>query len=210
MDINTWLLFCGTEFLLCISPGPAVYYVVSHGISSGYKASLAANIGIVTGSAIYFGISATGIGTLLSSSYLFFNIVKWIGAAYLIWLGINLLLAKHQPKLLQKTPSFSFGKVFKGGLLIELSNPKSLIFFVAILPQFIDVTKPFTSQLLILGITSIFIEWLSLTFYGRISEQVNQQVNDSTTIQAINKASGAMLVSIGVSLAFIKQTEGNV
>jgi len=185
------------------------YYVVSHGISSGYRASFAANIGIVTGSAIYFGISATGVGTLLSSSYMFFNIVKLMGAAYLIWLGINLFMAKHQQQLIQGKPSFSFGKVFKGGLLIELSNPKSLIFFVAILPQFIDVTKPFALQLLILGVTSIVIEWLSLMFYGRISHKVNERVNSSKMLKTIDRVSGAMLISIGINLAFIKQTADN-
>jgi len=210
MDINIWLLFCATELLLCLSPGPAVYYVVSHGISSGYKASAVANIGIVTGSALYFSLSATGIGTLLSSSYLFFSIVKWIGAAYLIWLGINLITTKNVHNSIPEVTSNSFIKIFKGGLLIELSNPKSLIFFVAILPQFIDVNKPFALQLLILVITSIVIEWLSLMLYGRVGDSINQRVNSSTMMQTINKSSGAMLISIGISLAFIEQTENKV
>jgi homoserine/homoserine lactone efflux protein len=210
MDFNIWLIFCATEFLLCISPGPAVYYVLSQGISSGYKASLAANTGVIVGSGIYFGISATGVATLLSTSYLFFSIVKWIAAAYLIWLGLNLLVEKQKSNSLQETPYSNLRKAFKGGLLIELSNPKSLIFFVAILPQFIDETYSFTTQILILGATSIFIEWFSLMLYGRISKVVNDRINNSAMIQTINKVSGGVLISIGVGMALFKQAESNV
>lgn len=209
MDITTWIFFCIAELILCISPGPAVFYVASHGVSSGYKASVSAAFGVVGGSAIYFLISATGINTVLSSSDTFFFFVKWAGAAYLLWIGINLFLEKSALNKVQGAISVNVYKAFKGGLFIELSNPKTLLFFVAILPQFIDESKPFLSQLLILGLTSIVIELLCLLLYAQLSSKVNEKVTSESVTAIMNKLSAVMLISIGVSLTFIDQLTGD-
>ncbi|KZN61823.1 hypothetical protein N473_21790 [Pseudoalteromonas luteoviolacea CPMOR-1] len=205
MDITTWVLFCVAELILCISPGPAVFYVVSHGVSSGFKASILAALGVVGGSAIYFLISATGINTMLSSSDTFFLFVKWAGAAYLLWIGINLFLEKRDPNKVQGLNSVSAHKAFKGGLFIELSNPKTLLFFVAVLPQFIDDSKPFLPQLLILGLTSIVIELLCLLLYAQLSSKVNEKVTSESVTVVMNKLSAVMLISIGVSLTLMSK-----
>ena len=207
MSLDVWLLFCITELLLCFSPGPAVFYVVSQGMSQGYKSSLAANVGIVTGSSIYFVISATGLGALLLASHNFFLIVKWIGAAYLIWLGFSTIFSKSSNLDVGKANPKQRHKVFQGGLLIELANPKTLIFFMAILPQFLDLNASLAQQILILAVTSAVIEFISLMIYGVLGHSIEKWTQGSNFIHWVDRISGGVLVSIGVSIAFIKRAE---
>jgi len=205
MDINVWLLFSFTEILLCLSPGPAVFYVVSQAMSSSYKTSLIANAGIVTGSVIYFVISATGIGALLLTSHTFFQVVKWLGAAYLIWLGVNSLFVKSSQfsTVKAKNKTSDLYKVFQGGLFIELANPKTLIFFVAILPQFLDTSNSLSTQYIIFGLTSITVEWFSLMLYGKLGNKIEQLTRKKDIVHIVDKLTGGILLSIGTSILFL-------
>src|SRR5205085_8411867 len=89
MTLETWVLFTLTEAALCVTPGPAVLLVLSQGLTRGTRASVAANLGILTGNACYFALSATGLGAVLVASYEVFSLIRWLGAAYLVWLGIS-------------------------------------------------------------------------------------------------------------------------
>src|SRR5262245_32145790 len=168
MSLEAWLLFCATETLLCFTPGPAVLLVVSQSISRGVRAGLAASLGILTANTAYFALSATSVGAVLVASWRAFTVIKWIGADYLVWLGAKLVIGKHGYAFrtdVGGTSEQSRRRAFSLAVLTQAANPKSLVFFTAILPQFINPRAAVAPQILILGISSVAIEFVVLAIY---------------------------------------------
>jgi homoserine/homoserine lactone efflux protein len=185
MTFETWLLFLIMETALSLSPGPAVFYVVSQGIRA-FPRAVPATLGILSANACYFALSATSLGALIAASARFFTIAKWAGAAYLIYLGIKSLrsaAASHSIALTgTTTPGDREGRgghppgvetrgndrrqIYLGALTLQLSNPKALLFFLALLPQFIDTQRAVAPQMLILAATSMLPECCILLAYG--------------------------------------------
>src|SRR5450631_2796922 len=181
MTFETWLLFFIMETALSLSPGPAVFYVVSQGIRA-FPRAVPATLGILSANACYFALSATSLGALIAASARFFTIAKWVGAAYLIYLGIKSLrsaAASHSIALTGATaPGDRNGptgmdtrgndrrRIYLGALTLQLSNPKALLFFLALLPQFIDTQRAVAPQMLILAATSMLPECCILLGYG--------------------------------------------
>jgi len=168
MNWTLWWLFVPVDTVLCLTPGPAVLLVLATALRRGSRPSIAATLGILSANSIYFALSATSLGALLLASYRIFFLVKWAGAAYLIYLGVKALLLKSSalddP---QSAPGArSFRRLFVDGLLLQLSNPKAIVFFAALLPQFIDPKGDLVLQVVVLGITSIVIEFVVLLCYG--------------------------------------------
>ncbi|MEA3140103.1 MAG: homoserine/homoserine lactone efflux protein [Gammaproteobacteria bacterium] len=175
MSFKTWLLFLMMETALSLSPGPAVFYVVSQGVRGGLRRTLPAAAGILTANGIYFALSATSLGALIAASARFFTIAKWAGAAYLIFLGIKALRAANsmhavalEAGLEQKQRNLG---VYAGALTLQLANPKALLFFLALLPQFIDPATSVVPQMLILAATSMVPEFFILTGYGWLAHR---------------------------------------
>ncbi len=205
MDFSLWLLFLVTETALILLPGPAVVLVFSHGLSCGFRPSLAANTGILTGNGLYFALSATGLGALVIASHGLFLVIKWAGAAYLIWIGITTFLSTSGPLKSRPAARQPFGATFRTGLVLQLANPKNLIFFMAILPQFIDLNENVALQVLILGATSMIVEFLILMAYGAIGGHMNAYVNSPRLSVWANRFAGSLLIAIGASLTFVRR-----
>jgi homoserine/homoserine lactone efflux protein len=184
MTFETWLLFLIMETALSLSPGPAVFYVVSQGIRA-FPRAVPATLGILSANACYFALSATSLGALIAASARFFTIAKWTGAAYLIYLGIKSLrsaAASRSIALTGATPGEREARgghspamdargndrrqIYLGALTLQLSNPKALLFFLALLPQFIDTQRAVAPQMLILAATSMLPECCILLAYG--------------------------------------------
>src|SRR5271156_171211 len=147
MTFKTWLLFLVMETALSLSPGPAVFYVVSQGVRGALRRSMPDAGGIITANAVYFTLSATSLGAIIAASARFFTIAKWTGAAYLIYLGIKSLrsaASSHAVNLGEALPAEQGDRrrVYLGALTLQLANPKALLFFLALLPQFIDPSRP--------------------------------------------------------------------
>src|ERR1700733_6965390 len=163
MTFEKWFLFLIMEAALSLSPGPAVFYVVSQGVRA-FPRAVPATLGILTANAVYFALSATSLGALIAASARFFTIAKWAGAAYLINLGIRARRsAGWSPAVnLGETQTSEPGdrrRVYLGALTLQLANPKALLFFLALLPQFIDPSRPVAPQMLILAATSMLPEF---------------------------------------------------
>jgi homoserine/homoserine lactone efflux protein len=176
MTFKTWLLFLVMETALSLSPGPAVFYVVSQGVRGALRRSAPAAAGIISANAIYFTLSATSLGALIAASARFFTIAKWVGAAYLIYLGIKALrsAASSHAVALGATGAAEPGdrrRVYLGALTLQLANPKALLFFLALLPQFIDPAQAVVPQMLILALTSMLPEFCILLGYGWLAHR---------------------------------------
>jgi homoserine/homoserine lactone efflux protein len=176
MSFKTWLLFLVMEGALSLTPGPAVFYVVSQGARGALRRILAAVAGILSANAVYFALSATSLGAIIAASGQFFVIAKWLGAAYLIYLGLKVLLSAGSARsvTLSEAPAEKerdWLSVYLGALTLQLANPKALLFFLALLPQFIDPAKPVVPQMLILAATSMVPEFCILTGYGWLAHR---------------------------------------
>ena len=153
-DLTLWGMFVVASVVLLLTPGPAVLYIVARSIEQGRTAGLVSVLGIHLGTIVHIAAAAVGLSALIVSSALAFAIVKYLGAAYLIWIGIRTFMAKDldaEAPVLQAEPPY---RAFRDGFLVNLLNPKTAIFFLAFLPQFVDPARGGLHwQILTLGLT---------------------------------------------------------
>jgi homoserine/homoserine lactone efflux protein len=157
MSAKLLLVFAITELLLSLTPGPAVLLIISQGMSVGFRSSLTGILGILAGNVVYFSLSALGLGALLQASATLFQIIRWLGIAYLILLGARMLLRRRTEKesVSRRAESKGSLQLFSQGVATQLSNPKAIVFFTALLPQFISPNpRPGSMflQFLVLGV----------------------------------------------------------
>jgi homoserine/homoserine lactone efflux protein len=203
LSLSSWLFFSGTEALLCLTPGPAVLFVISYGLSRGGRASLWANAGILAGNAFYFALSALGLGAVILASHEVFTVIKYSGAVYLVYLGVRTIrgagLALRADDVSGATADG--WQTLTRGFALQAANPKALIFFVALLPQFIDANHPIAPQVLILGVTSVIIEFFVLAGYGALAARAASMAREPRFVAVTNRVSGGMLVVAGAGIA---------
>jgi threonine/homoserine/homoserine lactone efflux protein len=161
-DPTLWGLFAVASLLLLVTPGPAVLYIVARSISQGRQAGLVSVLGIHLGTVFHVAAAAAGLSALLASSALAFAIVKYAGAGYLMWIGISTLMAGDPHPAAKPAPVHSLRRIFRDGFVVNLFNPKTAIFFLAFLPQFVDPAHgPLHWQILVLGLTFMGLGILS-------------------------------------------------
>src|SRR5437762_12398857 len=131
MSFHLWIAYAVTEFVLSMTPGPAVLYVSSQGMRGGFVSGVRAGAGIVTGNSVYFALSGLGLGALIVSSARLFTVVRWMGAAYLVLYGARMLFARGSGAT-ERPPAVE--RPFARGLIVQLANPKAMLFFTALLP----------------------------------------------------------------------------
>jgi homoserine/homoserine lactone efflux protein len=204
---TTWLLFVLMEIPLCLTPGPAVLFVFAHGLRYGGAKSLWANLGILSGNAFYFALSATGLGVLVKTSHHAFLFVKWAGAAYLIVLGLRMMFGKSTAlaSASAETRDVRGRHILGRGFVLQAANPKALIFFTAFLPQFISTREPIAHQVVILGVTSVILEFFILAGYGWFAARLSNLTKSAPFARRINAAAGLMLVTCGAGLALTSE-----
>lgn len=203
---STWWLFAASEILLCLTPGPAVLFVLSSALRAGARKSLASNAGILAANTGYYVISATGVGALLLASYNLFFAVKWIGAAYLVYLGLRAIFGKPALAASEELKETRAARLFGGAFVTQASNPKAIVFFTAFLPQFIDPRFPVAPQVAILGITSVAIEFLVLLGYGLAAGRASALAREPRYAMWTNRAAGTILIGAGAGLAALRRT----
>ncbi len=202
MTLETWLLFCMTETVLCLIPGPAVLYVVSVALGRGVRPGIGASLGILAGNSLYFALSATGVAAVIVASSGLFNALKLAGAAYLVWLGVRMLLAHRDETAATVVVATTARKTFLRGFLVQTANPKALVFFIALLPQFIDPRASVGWQILVLGVSSVLIEFLVLGAYALAAVRA-RQIAGTHLGGPLERIGGGLLVVAGARLAFL-------
>ena len=151
MSFQTWFLFFVTEAVLSLTPGLAVLYVISQGLRGGVRTSIWSTLGILSANFFYFAISATSLGLVLAASYRLFLVVKYVGAGYLVWLGLKSLFAKEAGLLAREAVPDPAHRIYAKGVALQLASPKALLFFTAIVPQFVNPKLAVGPQMVVLG-----------------------------------------------------------
>jgi homoserine/homoserine lactone efflux protein len=208
MSWTVWWLFLSTETVLSLTPGPAVLLVLATALRRGSARSIFSSLGILSANTLYFALSATSVGALLLTSYRIFFLVKWIGAGYLIFLGLKALLGKAHAlsgPADEAAPERSAIRLLLDGVVLQMSNPKAIVFFAALLPQFIDPNRPVGLQVIILAATSVTLEFFILLGYGLLAGRASAVAREPRYAKWTNRVSGALLISAGSGLALLRR-----
>lgn len=208
MAWQVWLLFVMTEAVLSLTPGPAVLYVLSQAIRRGAGKSIWASWGILSANVLYFTLSATSLGAVIVASYKLFFLIKWLGAAYLVYLGLRSFFAKSSVLALPEANEDrrSGPRILRDGFFLQAANPKAILFFTAILPQFIDAHHNVAFQILLLGVSSILVEFAILFVYGQLAGRALSTARSPRFEKLTNRIAGSLLIGAGVGLARLRRT----
>ena len=204
MSVEHWLWFCAIEFVLCLNVGPSVLLVTSHALAGDRRSAMLSTAGVLVANAGYFVIAAVGLAGAIAASDELFAVIKWCGAAYLIWVGIRLTLRTAKApgnSAVSADPLKAFGQ----GFLTQAANPNLILYFSAILPQFVDPSAGAESQFLLLGVSSIVIEAIVLMLYVRTGGTIGRYSAPYVKTW-INRVSGGMLVTAGVLLGLLGES----
>jgi homoserine/homoserine lactone efflux protein len=196
-------LFALTELVLCLTPGPAVLTIVSQALRHGTRRTLWSILGIVAGNTLYFVLSATSLGALLLASYELFFAIKWIGAAYLLWLGIRTFFDRTSTLAIGAAPAArgSATTLFTHAFVVQVANPKALLFFTALLPQFVDPAYPIVPQMALLALLSVIIEFGVQLAYAVLAAQATRLALRPRFARVTNRIAGTFLIGAGIGLA---------
>lgn len=207
MTFETWLAFTVLETMLCLAPGPAVLFVMGQGLVQGPRPAVAASVGILSANALYFAVSATGLGAVLLASYEVFFAIKWLGVGYLLWLGARALLVRPAELAVARAGRSSAWRVLRRGFLVQAANPKTILFFGALLPQFVDPAGDIAVQMLVLGATSVVVEFAVLSVYGGLAGRLRQIATRPAVILWFERAAGGLLIAAGIGMAAIRRAD---
>lgn len=209
-DLNYWMLFLGAAVVLSLSPGPDLLFIISRSVAQGPKVGLASAAGLWTGALVHVTAVSLGLSALLMASITLFTLVKYVGAVYLIYLGIRSLRSRGTgPDLPQiKGPRITPAQAFRQGILVDVLNPKVAIFFMAFLPQFLRPGHGNSSaQLFELGALVILVAIPIESFFVIAASRTTGffRQNPRTSIW-LDRVLGAILVSLGLRLALSNRT----
>jgi len=210
MSIDTWLMFSLAALLIAISPGSMAVLSMNHGIHFGKSRSLATACGSGTAAMILMMASIAGLGTLLNATEYGFIILKYCGAAYLVFLGLKLLRTKAKTQnfnlINEKTTNGSTSKnLFKQAFMVGISNPQDLLFFSALFPQFINIADPLGPQFAILATTWIVLDFSFVMVYACMANVLAPSLITSNKLHWFDMFSGGVLIALAI-LLLIKNT----
>jgi threonine/homoserine/homoserine lactone efflux protein len=196
-------LFLIAALALLITPGPAVLYIVTRSIDQGRKAGIVSVLGVGVGTLFHVAAAALGVSALLVSSALAFSVVKYLGAAYLIYLGVRKLLERAEPQRQEATGQRNLARIFSQGVLVNLLNPKTALFFFAFLPQFVDVSRgAVAAQILFLGCVLVVLGVLSDGSYALLAGTFGRWLKGNARFLRTQRYfAGGVYVALGVTTA---------
>lgn len=205
-DASTYGLFVAAALALTLVPGPAVLYIVARSVEGGRSAGLVSVLGIGVGGLVHVLFAAVGLSAVLASSATAFSVVKWLGVAYLVWLGLQRLFARDDgttPVTVEREP---LSRVFSQGVIVNVLNPKTALFFLAFLPQFVDPSRgAATAQITLLGATFVVLALCTDGLYAILSGSAAdwlKRKNASTRFRRAQRYfSGGVYLALGAAAA---------
>jgi threonine/homoserine/homoserine lactone efflux protein len=203
MTIETWLAFVAASAVLLMIPGPTVLLVVSYALGQGCRTALPMAFGVALGDFTAMTLSMLGVGALLATSAMLFAVLKWVGAGYLIWLGIKLWRAGGALDAAPRSDRVSAVRMLAHAWLVTALNPKSITFFVAFLPQFLNPSANFVTQMVIFETTFLALAFANAFGYALIASRARTMVQNPKAIGVLNKAGGTLLIGAGAATAAV-------
>jgi homoserine/homoserine lactone efflux protein len=201
MTLDWWLTYLLTTTILSLSPGSGAINTMSTGISHGYRGAVASIAGLQVGLSLHIVLVGVGLGALISQSLMAFEVLKWLGAAYLIWLGIQQWRAAGAIDLHALSDSMPRRKLFQRAILVNLTNPKSIVFLAALFPQFIIAHQPQTAQYVILGVTTVVVDIIVMIGYATLATRIASWVKAPKQMKLLNRIFGSLFMLVGALLA---------
>ncbi len=201
MNLNSTLAFTGAFFLLALVPGPGLAMILSRALGSGMAAGFAVTTGLILGDFVFMGLAIVGLSALASTMGPLFEIVKYAGAAYLVWLGIKALRADAKPVELQAQKSTGLWREVAMGLLVTMGNPKPIFFYGALLPLFLDLSAVGMSDMAMLALVVIVVSYLVYGGYMLLLERARRLLLSTRAAKRLNQATGAMFIGSGLWVA---------
>ena len=201
MTFEWWFAYLLTSIILSLSPGSGAINTMTTAISHGYRGASASIAGLQTGLGIHIVLVGVGLGTLFSRSVIAFEVLKWAGAAYLIWLGIQQWWAWGAIDLNTMADTQSRSRLFKRAVFVNLTNPKSIVFLAALFPQFILPQEPQLMQYVVLGVTTIVVDIIVMIGYATLATRIAGWIKGPKQMKALNKVFGSLFMLIGALLA---------
>ena len=207
MDPAVWLAFAAASTALLMIPGPTVLLVLAYALGQGRRVAVPTALGVATGDLIAMTLSLAGLGALILTSATLFTVLKWVGAVYLVYLGIRMILGAKGAVL--DTPdapgSLSPREAFGNAALVTALNPKSIAFFIAFVPQFLDPTRHLALQSAILIATFVGLAGVNALLYAVVAHRLRALIRRPTVTRWLTRAGGAVLVGMGLATAMLRR-----
>jgi len=207
MELNVWITLLLASIAISVSPGAGAVVSMNHGIKYGLKKSYAAIFGLQAGYIIQTFIVVVGLGALIAKSVLLFNIIKWIGVAYLVYLGLAKIFEKVE--ILdekEQLDNYNAKKSFLSATLINLTNAKATVFLVAFIPQFLNPNESLMLQFVIIGLTLCLVDILVMTGYSGLASKLKFLVKDVKAMKIQNRITGAFLILAAIFMSTAKRS----
>jgi threonine/homoserine/homoserine lactone efflux protein len=206
-SLTSLLLFAAASIALLVVPGPSVLYIVTRSLSQGRRAGLISVLGVHVGSVVHVTAAALGLSALLASSATAFMIVKYLGAAYLVWLGVQ-KLRRRESGPVEEAPPVRSSRLFTQGIVVNVLNPKTAIFFLAFLPQFVNPSRgPVAVQIIILGACFILLGIMSDGGYALLAGTLAGRIRRTRKARRrLDRASGVVYLGLGAGAALASRT----
>jgi threonine/homoserine/homoserine lactone efflux protein len=205
-DASTYALFVVAALVLLIVPGPSVLYIVARSIEGGRTVGLVSVLGVQTGAMVHIAVATLGLSAILASSAVAFSVVKWLGAAYLVWLGLRRIFGRDQGEDEVAVEPARLSRVFWQGVIVNTLNPKTALFFLAFLPQFVDPARGAAwTQILLLGATFVVLALCSDGLYALLSGTaggwLRRRMKGASFRRRQRFVSGGILIALGAVAA---------
>jgi len=201
MAFDHWLAFVAASAILLTIPGPTVLLVISYALGHGRKAAAALVTGVALGDLTAMTASMLGVGAILATSAAIFAVLRWIGGAYLIYLGIALWRTPVHAADVAAVPRAKPAHMLGHAYVVTALNPKSIVFFVAFVPQFLDATRPFLFQVVTLEATFVSLAALNAAIYALLAAAARQKLHQPRVRRLVNRTGGSLLIGAGVLAA---------
>lgn len=204
MTPESYIAFATATMILLVIPGPTILLVVSYALGQGWRAAVPLAIGVALGDFTAMTLSLFGIGALLQTSATLFTVLKWLGAAYLIYLGYKLFRAGGSMDVKPVADSKSSLKMLGHAWLVTALNPKSITFFVAFVPQFVDQSQDFAPQATIMVTTFVILAFANAFGYAFVASRARSTFANPKAIKLFNRAGGTLLMGAGVAVVTVR------
>jgi len=208
MDFSLWLTFFAAAWLISLSPGAGAVAAMSAGVNHGFARGYVMSFGLVLGIWTQVLVVGLGLGALIAASAIGFTLVKWLGVAYLVWLGIKQWRAPAVAMVSDAAEAVAVAPrtLVLRGWMINAVNPKGTVFLLAVVPQFLDLARPLGGQYLVIAATLAFTDLIVMAGYTALASRLLRLLKSPRQIAVLNRSFGSLFVAAGVLLAMFKRT----